>query len=100
MPKLIKLFERLGELPVCYLGDENVYVKTGEIKDGELLVSLINLSFDPIENLELKIDRKVNSIERLTANGEKVKVDFTNAGEKYVLDLSAVIADPVILFIK
>jgi len=98
--QLIKLFERLGELPACYLGDENVYVKAGETKDGELLVSLINLSFDPIENIELKIDRKVNSIERLTANGERAKVNFTNACDKYVLDLSAIIADPVILFIK
>ena len=98
--QLINLFERLGELPACYLGDENVYFRTADMPNGDSFISLINLSFDPIENIELKIDRKVSKIEKLKANGERENVEFTFENGKYIVKTSAFVADPVILFVK
>ena len=69
--QLIKLFEATGELPLYFKGDEEMYLKAGDLPDGSLFCAAFNLGTDPIDNLELVIYRDVNKIEKLNPEGKK-----------------------------
>ena len=49
---------------------------------------------------KIKIERKVNKIERLMSNGQREIVDFIFDGEKYTLKTNAIVSDPVILIVN
>ena len=98
--QLIRLLSSLNKLPVYYTGDVDVYLKAGYLKDGSLLVSVLDINADEIENIKLYIRDNVSSIKMLTPNGEKVDVKFSKNGNYYTLDLTVYPLKPLILYIS
>ncbi len=98
--QLIRLLSSFNKLPAYYTGDVDVYLKAGYLKNGELLVSLVDMNADEIENLQLYIDGNVKKIKMLTPSGEKKEVAFTKNGNIYDLDLTVYTLKPVILYIE
>ncbi len=97
--QFINILKECGEASVYFEGDEEVYLKVANMQDGGYFVSLINECADPIEKIELTIDKKVKKVYKLNEKGERVKVKFTQNGDKLILKESAVVLNPVILFI-
>ncbi|MBQ4585817.1 MAG: hypothetical protein IJA82_06380 [Clostridia bacterium] len=98
--QLIDMLKRTGELLVYYPGDEEVYLKTAEMENGDVFVSLFNLGTDPIESLELVCEFEAKEFYKLMPNGKEELVSFKKADNLYILDTSANTLDPVVLFIK
>jgi hypothetical protein len=98
--QFIRLLKEMGESSVCYLGDEEMYVKEAIMQDGSLFCALFNISLDAIEEMVLSIDGEVKKIERLLPNGEKEEVAFRREDESYILQTPCNILHPVILFIS
>lgn len=70
------------------------------MKDGSLLVSVLDMNADEIENIELYIRDNVNSIKMLAQSGEKVDVKYDKNGNVYTLDLTVYPLKPLILYIS
>lgn len=98
--QLIEILKRQNNLPVYYPEDGDLYMRAGYLDTGELMVYTANTSLDVIENLPLVFDKPVNSIERLTPDGQREKVEFTLDGMVARLDLDQGVYEPVILFVK
>ena len=97
--QLIRLMEQLGQLPVYYPGDEEMYLRAADMEDGGLFAALFNLGFDPIENLELVCQNPVKRIEKLMPDGSRRAVDFAQDGSTLKLNCPCNTLDPVILFL-
>jgi hypothetical protein len=67
--------------------------------DGGYFVSFINECADPIENIELIVDKKVKKIYKLNEKGERVKVKFTQKGDLVTLKEPSLVLQPVLLLI-
>ena len=94
------MMEQTGELVAYYPNDEEVYLRAADMEDGSLFTAVFNIGLDPIENLELVINREVTKIEKLLADGTRAEVAFKYEDGKYILDTDAKTLEPVILFVK
>lgn len=98
--QLIGLLSKMGELPVYYPGDEDVYLKVADMPNGDTFVALFNISLDTIENVKLVCDFKASGFEMLLADGNTKNIDFTCENDVYTLEIDAKTLDPVVVFIK
>ena len=90
----------VGECPVYYPGDEEVYLRAADLPDGGLFCALFNIGLDPIEQIKLVIDRPVGSIEQLDPSGAWRPVAYEKCEDLYSLAVPAHILDPVIIRIQ
>lgn len=98
--QLVRILSDLDSLPVYYPDDAEVLLKAARTQDGGLLVAFLDMSLDPIEQLPLVIKGSVSEIKRLTPDGKLEDVSYTKDGERYTLDITATVFDPIILSIK
>ncbi len=98
--QLVELMQKTGEMPVYYPGDEEVYFKCADMEDGRVFCALFNIGLDMIDKIELVCNFEAKSFEALMPNGETVPVDFEKKNSTYVLQKSAQILDPVVIFIS
>ena len=97
--QIIKLAKEMSELPVYYPGDQELYLRAADMEDGTLFVAAINISLDPMEEMNLVFEKEVSKIEKLMPDGSRKEVSFRKEGEEYVIDTPCNILDPVILFV-
>ena len=97
--QLVELIKKANELPVYYPGDEEVYLKCADMEDGRIFCALFNIGLDMIDKIELVCDFEAKSFETLLPSGEIISVPFEKENGKYVLEKSAQILDPVVIFI-
>lgn len=98
--QMIELLNKIGELPVYYPGDEDVYLKVADMPNGDTFVALFNISLDTIESLKLVCNFKARAFEMLLPSGETKNVDFTCENDTYTLNIDAKTLDPVVVFVK
>lgn len=98
--QLMRLLRKTGHLPVCYKGDEEVFLKTGTLPDGERLVALFNMGLDPIEEIALYTDKSYSHAEMLVADGTRVPLELLNTEDGVVIKTQLLTMNPVILFLK
>ncbi len=98
--QLIELLKKTGKLPVYYPNDEEVYFKCANTDDGKVFCALFNIGLDPIDKIELVCDFEANNFQVLMPNGELKDVEFSKENGKYILEKSAQILDPVVIFIS
>ena len=98
--QFIRLAKDTGELPLYYTGDAEIYLKAAELEGEKLFCSMINLGFDPLDEIPLCVDRNVKRIEKLMPNGKYKKVKFKKSGDKYIVDSVCNTLEPVILIIN
>jgi hypothetical protein len=98
--QLISLLSESGNLPVYYPDDSEVYLKAANMPDGSLFVAFFNISLDPIDEITLVTERKVNVIEALCPDGSYRSINFRADDNKLTLDTRAEILTPVILILR
>ena len=98
--QLIGLLNKMGELPVYYPGDEDVYLKVADMPNGDTFVALFNISLDTIEKIKLVCDFKASGFEMLLSDGSTKIVDFTYKNGVHTLNIDAKTLDPVVIFVK
>lgn len=99
--QFVSLFKRAGVLPVYYTGDNEILLRAGRIKDGRMLVSVYNLSYDVLDELELYLEKAPKEIKLVTADGNEVKASFeAKENSVYLIDTKVEPLYPVILLIK
>ncbi len=98
--QFISLLSKTGLMPVCCVGDEELYCKCASLKDGRLMLALFNFGFDDMESIETLLDFSPKKITHLTPNGKEEEVAFSQQNGKYILDLCCNTLEPVILFFE
>jgi len=97
---LVGILSDLGGLPVYYPDDAEVLMKAAKAKDGTTLCALLNLGLDVLDELPLVIDRKVESIKCLLADGTYQNLAFKKDGTRYTINCALGVFDPLILIIN
>ncbi|MBO5454710.1 MAG: hypothetical protein J6A69_12235 [Clostridia bacterium] len=98
--QFVKFLKETGNLPIYYPGDVDVYMRAGYLNDNSLMVALFNICLDPIDEISLICDKKINKIEKLTSEGKRITCDFYEQdGVIYVKEPLNTLA-PVVLFIS
>ncbi len=99
--QFIDLLKRTGNLPVYYKGDEEVLLRAANI-DGsdELFCCLFNIGLDPIEEIELGIEKDVQSVSMLCCDGSRKELEFTKIKDGIIVKKAADIHNPVVLFLN
>ena len=98
--QLVRILSDLDALPVYCPEDAEILMKAARMQDGKLLCALLDMSLDPIEELQLVIRGDVKSIARLNCNGKFENVAFTRDGERFTLDIKVDPFDPLILVVE
>lgn len=99
--QFVDLLKRTGNLPVYYKGDEEVLLRAANIEGtDELFCTVFNIGLDPIEEIELAVEKDVKQVEMLDCSGERVVVDFIKTEDGIIVKKSANTHMPVILFLK
>jgi len=99
--QFIDLLQKANALPVYYKGDAEICLRAGRLKDGRLLTELYNLGFDPLETVDLYLEKAPTSVAILTANGSEQSVSCEAVGNGiYRIGTRAEPMNPVILFIR
>jgi len=73
---LISMLKATGNLPVYYPGDMDVYMRAGYLSDGRMLCAMFNLCLDPMEEIELALEKPAGKIELLQPDGTYTEADF------------------------
>ncbi len=98
--QLIAMMQSVGELPLYYPGDAEVYFRAADTDDGRRFCAVFNLGFDPIEDLPLVCDKPVSSITRLTPDGQWENVSFAQNDGRLTLDLTCQTLLPEMLMLQ
>lgn len=98
--QFIRLLSETGNLPIYFVGDDSIYLKSGIMKDGRRLVSMINLGFDPTENIKLYCEEQITKVSVLNSNGTLSSINFDKEDKVYTIDISMAIFNPVILVLE
>ena len=98
--QLISLLKKTEELKVYYPNDEEVYFKLGETENGQIMCALFNIGLDLIEKIQLVCSFDAKKFEILDSNGKLREIPFTKDGDTYILEKSAQILDPVVIFVS
>ena len=82
------------------VGDTTIAVASIRQDDGEMLAAMFNIGFDPLEEIPLVIDRKVESVWVLDPNGVRRACEFTQVGEKLTVHTPLEAVTVKVLFMK
>ena len=79
---LIKMLERLndGPLEVVVECDQNVYARTWTLADGSTMLAAFNLNFDPMESIDLRTAKPLESVQILGADGTWQPIEWSADG--------------------
>ncbi len=98
--QLIKMISEMGELPVYYPNDEEVYFRCADMVDGRMFCAVFNIGLDPVDELEVCCEFEAKRFYMLMPNGDEKELSFIKDGDKYKLGIPCNILDPVVLFIE
>lgn len=98
--QIINLVKDSGELPLYYIGDEEIYLKSADVTSGDTFCAIFNIGLDPIERIKIYIQKNVSQIEILTPDGNFENVTYTTNDNEYLIDKQCNILEPVILLIR
>ena len=72
-------------------------MRAGYLNDGRLLVGIWNIGFDPLEELDLVVDKLPTSVKQLMKDGSFANVDFTASGDRITVATRVEPMYPVVL---
>lgn len=93
------ILKELGELPLYYPEDAEVFLKVARNENGRLFCAILNLGLDPIEDFPLNCEADVKEVSLLKADGTYENVPFVQNAERVELSLTANPYEPVILWL-
>ena len=99
--QFVELLKRANALPVYYDGDNEICLRAGYLSDGSLLTATCCIGFDPMETLDLYLEKTPTKIELLLPDGSAKEISFKEIKKDiYAIDVRVEPMYPVILIIK
>ena len=98
--QFIDILKAYGDLPVYTPDDDEIYLKSADMSDGNLFCALFNVSLDPVDNIRLCLDKDPSKILYLDCDGEFKEVEYKKENGEFILEKRADIITPVILKIE
>jgi hypothetical protein len=99
--QFITLLKRANALPVYCETDIELCFRAGYIEDDRLLCVVFNLSFDPLDSLDLHLQNEPKSITLLGKDGVETPLSFTRVdGDLYSISQKVEPMYPVAILIK
>ena len=98
--QLVELVSKRNRLPVYYPGDIDMYVKAGMLSNGEIMISLFNMSHDELDEIPLVISEKFSKIEKLNCDGTRSECRFDIQENDVIVHEVSKPLIPVVLFIS
>lgn len=96
--QLISLLQKGNNIPVWYVGDAEICLRTAEIKDSdEQFCVIYNIGLDVLPKITLKTAFDISGILRLNCKGDFEEVSFVNVEKGIELDINVNILEPVVL---
>lgn len=98
--QITRLLDQVGQLPVYYPHDEEVYMKVADMPGGGYFCAMFNIGFDPIEEVELMCKDPVTDVQMLMPDGSRKTLNFQYENGKCAIKASCVTLQPLVLFIQ
>lgn len=99
--QFISLLTRAGVLPVYYPGDNEICLRAGYLADGRLLTAVFDLGYDPMDTMELYLEKAPTHITLLMPDGSESDVSWQVADNNiYSVEVKVEPLYPVILLIS
>lgn len=98
--QIISLLKECGQLPLYYVGDEEVFIKVADMSDGRTFCCLFNIGLDPIERIKLATERRFEHIEMMQGDGSYKRCGYHWVGEEIIIEEPAYTLNPVILILS
>jgi len=98
--QLVKMLCDSGNLPIYFVGDEEVYLRAARMEDNAFLCAVYNLGYDRIEGITFATEEDITSVQMLSPDGVFEDVDFEKNGNKVIVKTTAYTIEPVILRLK
>ena len=98
--QLAALLREMGQLPLYYPGDAEVYLRCARLESGEMLCVFINLGADPLPELPLVCQTQIAAISILQPSGTFVPCTFSDNFPALCIQAEATVLHPVILRLR
>jgi hypothetical protein len=99
--QLLSLIKRAGDLPVYAESDNEICLRAGYTRSGELLCALFIIGHDPEESVSLYLEKAPTEIKRLLPDGNYENIAFVSSDASvYELSVKCEPMYPLILLIK
>lgn len=99
--QLLSLIKRAGDLPIYADTDNEICLRAGYVKTGELLAALFIIGHDPEETVRLYLENEPSEIKKLLPSGSYESISFTSLGDSiYELEVTLEPMYPLVLLIK
>lgn len=74
--QFVSLLKQAGALPVYAVGDDEVCLRAGTLKDGSMFVSAVMLGYDPMDTLTLYLEKAPKAVRLMLPDGTYENVAF------------------------
>ena len=99
--QFVTLLKRAGCLPVYCDTDNEILFRAGHIADGRLMTFTLDICTDPMDELDLYLEKKPTSAQILNADGTESEVEWEEKGDGiYSFNVRVEPMYPVVLFVK
>ena len=99
--QLVSLLSEAGALPVYTVGDEEICLRAGYLKDGGMIVAMYEIGIDPLDEIVMHFEKAPESIELMMPDGSNTPVEFASMGDgNYCVKVRVESMYPVILTVK
>ena len=99
--QFISILKRAGALPVYYHGDNEICLRSGYLSDGTLLCAAFDLSYDPMDELDLYLEKAPSSIKLLCSDGSLKELEWKEQQDNiYSVQTKVEPLYPVVILIK
>lgn len=99
--QLLSLIKRAGDLPIYADTDNEICLRAGYVKTGELLAALFIIGHDPEETVRLYLEKEPSEIKKLLPSGSYESISFEHLGDSiYELEVTLEPMYPLVLLIK
>ena len=69
-------------MPIYYPEDGEIYMRAGQLENGEYMVAAFNLGFDVLEDFPLAVTMPIKKVEVLACDGTRQPIAFEPEGDK------------------
>ncbi len=98
--QFIDILKASNEPLIYFKGEENVYLKTGTLKDGKNLTCAFNLCYDEIENFSLVYPTKPKKVSFVDCDGQIKELNFVYENGEIKTQISLNCLDVLLLIIE